>query len=196
MKYWRVLFWGRLIKAESHEGESGGFLEYTVWLVYQRNWSQAYGLFLLKNICHRLCRLTKLINYNFLHILFTNGGFSFVCAWMHQESQPLLPTSQGLCLSSDRVQLWNLKSDCLEKSKYEKKTWESARKTAPAPSICFGCCVYMKIVAFAPCFTYWTTLLLYFWTVLNLLMLTFLACPWTCLVNVDSAGNHGTYEWR
>lgn len=26
-------------------------------------------------------------------------------------------------------------------------------------------------------------------------MLTFLACPWTCLVNMDSSGSHGTHGW-
>lgn len=59
----RVLFWGKLIRTESHERESGGFLDYRLWLVYQRNCPQTYGFFLLKSIYHRFCSLTnKLIN--------------------------------------------------------------------------------------------------------------------------------------
>lgn len=48
--------------------EPGGFLDHRLWLIYQRNCPQTCGLFLLKNIYHRLCSPTnKLINWDIFY---------------------------------------------------------------------------------------------------------------------------------
>jgi len=70
------------------KGESGGFLDGRLWSVYQRNCPQTYGLFLMKSIYQRLSSITdKLINQDFLHILFTSGVFSFFYAWVLKDFQ-------------------------------------------------------------------------------------------------------------
>lgn len=176
------------------KGESGGFLDYRLWLVYQKNCPQIYGLFLLKSIYHRLCSLTnKLMHSGFLHIMFTNGVFSFVYVCVHQNPSNFCSPIR-VCLKVWYGAAVKLGVRLLQKEQmWEKNLCEKASKTTHATSVWFGSCICIKIVALAPClstelccsyasgqlWTYWSWP---FW------LSSDLSCH-------DGLSSHGTYSW-